>query len=772
MEQTLKVTIVSARGLRDADRMPGAGKSDPYCTCEVLGKKVPKIQTKVVNNTCDPVWEHQAQIVGFSPGDVLVFKLYDKDIGKRDDFLGTAFMTTEQFYPTGFEGELPLSEAGPGINAFLRIRIHPVLLAANTNPAASSSGFVGFPTEPMASSNYKPSRSAKIDACEAGSGSELVKVETGHRATDRMNLSTLTQPSGTAFNETIPRPNMPHGTWVNAKQVQESAVVVAVRRALEGMEDKVMKHIAKEMTRVQVHGDRMREAAVSRVDAKLGTLEALQQKLDRRLAEIGGSTKGLSDEMQSQIRRIDQMDASLFAWRQQLEEELHVKFSGIEQQAVQLATSIRVSKSGNDDAFRRFISRVVKLEEMMEERSAHSVDLSHSVMNLHGRLLQCEEGEPKSREMQVSHGSDLGDQYVVELVEKQRADGLVQLSNLQHENNELRSRIEMQEESHKHLRTLWEAKEEQFKSLRNMFERDNWEGRLKGIQSRVQMLEAAGAGHTEHMSILNQKLDHQQHEQHSSLMGNLSSLFYNQPDVLKSGEAADIVQRELDFPRLSQEEARARADEARRFRNLPQLHEDHENELSTIINRGAVNVIHHDVHGMDNPAPTPGSRFIVVDEPSLMCHQGTLIEPTGEDDEWTVRLDNGTRTVLRSNHFHVAPSPVASLSLRTPLEFKGVQHFGSTEPIFEDEESAMRLLDDAAQVLKLYPNVTVSIEGHTATPENRMDIWAHELAQNRAEKVKEVFIANGISEDRLKSVGLPGPLGSSTHDTVMKIVGF
>merc|ERR1740123_1466218 len=255
-------------------------------------------------------------------------------------------------------------------------------------------------------------------------------------------------------------------------------------------------------------------------------------------------------------------------------------------------------------------------------------------------------------------------------------------------------------------------------------------------------------------------------------MGNLSSLIYSEPVAMQSGEAADIVHRELDFPRLSQEEARAKADEARRFRNLPQLHKHHENELSMILNRGTVNVIHHEMHGPEDPEPTPGGRFIVVDEPSLMCHQGTLIEPTGEDDEWTVRLDNGTRTILRSNHFHVAPSPVASIGLNTPLHFKGVQHFGPTEPIFEDEESAMRLLDDAAQVLKLYPTVTVSIEGHTATPPDKLDMWAHELAQNRAEKVKEVFIANGINEDRLKTVGLPGHLGSSKHDTVIKIVGF
>jgi len=128
MDQTLKITIASARGLRDADWMPGSGKSDPYCNCEIVGKKAPKIQTKVINNTCDPVWEHQAEMVGYSPGDVLLFKIYDQDFGTQDDFLGKASIASEQFYPAGFEGELPLINAGKGIRAFLKIRIHPVIM--------------------------------------------------------------------------------------------------------------------------------------------------------------------------------------------------------------------------------------------------------------------------------------------------------------------------------------------------------------------------------------------------------------------------------------------------------------------------------------------------------------------------------------------------------------------------------------------------------------------------------------------------------------------
>ena len=135
----LKLTIVSARGLRDADWIPGSGKSDPYCVCEIAGKpKVPKVQTKVINNNLNPVWEHDAEVSGFEQGDTLVFKVYDKDTLKSD-LLGELHLDSAQFYPQGFEGELPLADAGKGIKAYLKLRIQPTAAP----PGASAAQQIG-----------------------------------------------------------------------------------------------------------------------------------------------------------------------------------------------------------------------------------------------------------------------------------------------------------------------------------------------------------------------------------------------------------------------------------------------------------------------------------------------------------------------------------------------------------------------------------------------------------------------------------------------------
>merc|ERR1712048_1417638 len=120
----LRVTIVQARGLRDADWLPGAGKSDPYVQVEIPGKPHATFKTAVVSNSKDPVWNftHDVQ---FTPGDQLVFKVYDSDPLKSDDLLGTATPLTEQFYPMGLAGEMLLEMAGKNVEAFLTINIEP-----------------------------------------------------------------------------------------------------------------------------------------------------------------------------------------------------------------------------------------------------------------------------------------------------------------------------------------------------------------------------------------------------------------------------------------------------------------------------------------------------------------------------------------------------------------------------------------------------------------------------------------------------------------------
>jgi len=118
----LKIVIVSARGLRNADG--GIGKSDPYCSCEVVNKPHTKCQTKVANDNLDPVWNEQLTIVDYTQGDVLRFTVYDKDFGsKQDESLGTVALTKKQLTAQGFDGELNLMDGGKTCGASLKVKV-------------------------------------------------------------------------------------------------------------------------------------------------------------------------------------------------------------------------------------------------------------------------------------------------------------------------------------------------------------------------------------------------------------------------------------------------------------------------------------------------------------------------------------------------------------------------------------------------------------------------------------------------------------------------
>lgn len=110
--RTLRVIILGARNLPNADydRFRPGGLSDPYCTCEILGKPQSKITTRVIEDTLNPTWHHESRMSDFSGGDSLLFRIWDKDEGKSDDLLvePVELSAAQLLGPTGFEGSLQL----------------------------------------------------------------------------------------------------------------------------------------------------------------------------------------------------------------------------------------------------------------------------------------------------------------------------------------------------------------------------------------------------------------------------------------------------------------------------------------------------------------------------------------------------------------------------------------------------------------------------------------------------------------------------------------
>lgn len=109
-----KITIVGARGLRNADVFTGgSGLSDPYCICQIPGRPKAKFQTKTINDNVNPNWNHEGDLE-FIAGDSLRFTVYDKDWCNKE-LLGDITLPWTTFYPQGFSGDVELQNSGKSI---------------------------------------------------------------------------------------------------------------------------------------------------------------------------------------------------------------------------------------------------------------------------------------------------------------------------------------------------------------------------------------------------------------------------------------------------------------------------------------------------------------------------------------------------------------------------------------------------------------------------------------------------------------------------------
>mmetsp|Transcript_40635 Transcript_40635/g.80290 ORF Transcript_40635/g.80290 Transcript_40635/m.80290 type:complete len:1054 (-) Transcript_40635:43-3204(-) len=201
----LMVTIVKARGLRDADWIPGTGKSDPYCCCEIPGKPLSKFQTLTVDDCLDPVWDRTDEVCGWEEGDPLDFTVWDQNIGHRPSFLGRARLESRQYFETeGFEGDLKLQEAGWGIKASLRIIVK--LVREGDERERSASIPVSMLTSRRSSADVEEALLEEAAAHEAEAAYEEVVWEEIAEANSPTRKASADASCGLSETEVLPKP--------------------------------------------------------------------------------------------------------------------------------------------------------------------------------------------------------------------------------------------------------------------------------------------------------------------------------------------------------------------------------------------------------------------------------------------------------------------------------------------------------------------------------------------------------------------------------------
>lgn len=297
------------------------------------------------------------------------------------------------------------------------------------------------------------------------------------------------------------------GALAVQKAAQESMMQNVVKRHMDSLEDKV----ESQMARVQEHGDRLREAAFSRLDGKVSSAEAMQLKFDRKLAELSGNYKGLSEETQCQIRRLDNIDAKLWDWRHQVDEETRSKFTEVDQHVQKLHATVSLNRATSEEAVGRLWTRMRRLENFMEERLGETEETTLNLANLDSRLQEIEAARlqdltlalPSQRDVTEDQGPTLGSDHLITL-EAKVAESLRKLEQTARDMEEFHTRLEAQEVRLSNLRVVLDSKEESYRSVK--LDRQDWESKTKELQQLTAELERQRLAQHERLEIFENKL--------------------------------------------------------------------------------------------------------------------------------------------------------------------------------------------------------------------------------------------------------------------------
>merc|ERR1712107_829670 len=151
------------------------------------------------------------------------------------------------------------------------------------------------------------------------------------------------------------------------------------------------------------------------------------------------------------------------------------------------------------------------------------------------------------------------------------------------------------------------------------------------------------------------------------------------------------------------------------------------------------------------PAPAPVQRKSRVPErkklPHLTPPEEAELDEILKHKNVSIHID-GKEVVHYHDHEH---GHDINIKMKNPMDFAKVKHGESTVATLLHEDREMVMITDVAKVLQVSRTATLMVEGHTATPPNKMDAWAHELALNRAEKIKSLIVSQGVDASRIET---------------------
>jgi len=97
----VKIRVLEAHGLSRGD--VGKNSSDPFVVAKFrgLGKMMNSVQTSVIHNTLNPVWNQELTLYPKNNNEILLLKVYDHDALSKNNLLGMVEIPLERFFQQG-----------------------------------------------------------------------------------------------------------------------------------------------------------------------------------------------------------------------------------------------------------------------------------------------------------------------------------------------------------------------------------------------------------------------------------------------------------------------------------------------------------------------------------------------------------------------------------------------------------------------------------------------------------------------------------------------
>mmetsp|Transcript_15355 Transcript_15355/g.49323 ORF Transcript_15355/g.49323 Transcript_15355/m.49323 type:complete len:1176 (+) Transcript_15355:161-3688(+) len=300
----------------------------------------------------------------------------------------------------------------------------------------------------------------------------------------------------------------------------ESALMQTMRRQMAEFEDRVSRQVNKMES--QLSGG-TGQGVLARLEDKVSAAEASVPKLDRRVAEVHGTVKGLSEEMQSQIRKINGVEEWVFSAHQQLQTDLRAKMAELEQQVQKVSSAVRITEVNTEESQKRFSSRLARLENDVDNRLSSQEDGGFASVFARLEALEdrslTEEAQRFALAAPLSgarshaghHHTEHFESAQMSMVEKRLEDLGSTTDRVFQDMHEVHTRMAEQRVELGTLRTLLDTREDHLKQLGDRMEKaSSWESKMQAFQQAVQEGATRAIGQQERLELLLRRVEHQE----------------------------------------------------------------------------------------------------------------------------------------------------------------------------------------------------------------------------------------------------------------------